>query len=446
MSDQLSRRAFVQTTAALAAGAVLPLDPAEATETAPLAHRPKPKAAVGSSDVIRIGVVGCGGRGTGAARDAMRGSDNVEIVALGDAFPDRLASCRANLEKAVSENPALGAKYRVTSDRCFTGFDAYEKVLASGIDMVIFATPPGFRPAQLAAAVAAGKHIFTEKPVAVDPAGIRSVLATYELSRQKGLGIVAGTQRRHQAEYLDTIRRIQDGAIGTIVGGQVYWNQEGLWHRERQPGWSDTEWQLRNWLYFTWLSGDHIVEQHVHNIDVANWVMGAHPVRAIAVGGRQWRTAPAFGHIFDHFAVDYEYPNGVRILSMCRQIDGTAGKVAEHFIGTRGSADPAGTIEGPNAWKYQQPAERSNPYVQEHTDLVASIRAGKPLNELKQVAESTLTAIMGREAAYTGQEITWEQILNAPLDLTPPSVTLGPLPVPAVAMPGRTKLTRGFAE
>jgi myo-inositol 2-dehydrogenase / D-chiro-inositol 1-dehydrogenase len=442
---ELSRRAFVQTSAAIAAGAVLPIDAAEATEPAPLAQKLKPRAAVGSSDVIRIGVVGCGGRGTGAARDAMRGSDNVEIVALGDAFADRLASCRANLEKAASENPELGAKYRVTSERCFTGFDAYEKVLHSGIDMVILATPPGFRPKQLAAAVEAGKHIFTEKPVAVDPAGIRSVLATYEVARQKGLGIVAGTQRRHQAEYLETIRRIQDGAIGTIVGGQVYWNQEGLWHRERQPQWSDTEWQLRNWLYFTWLSGDHIVEQHVHNIDVANWVLGAHPVRAIALGGRQSRTAPAFGHIYDHFAVDYEYPNGVRILSMCRQIDGTAGKVAERFVGNRGVADPAGTIEGPNAWKFERPAERTNPYVQEHTDLVASIRAGKPLNELQQVAESTLTAIMGREAAYTGQEITWDQILNASLDLTPPSITLGPLPVPAVAMPGRTKLARGFA-
>ena len=431
MSDQLSRRAFVHTSAALTAGLVLPIGLS--------AERSR-------ADVIRIGVVGCGGRGTGAARDALRGSDDVELVALGDAFADRLASCRATLEKAVSEDAAFAAKYKVTNERCFTGFDAYQKVLNSGIDLVIFATPPGFRPLHLAAAVAANKHIFTEKPVAVDPVGIRSVLATYEQAKQKGLGIVAGTQRRHQAEYLATIQRIQDGAIGDIVGGQVYWNQDGLWHRERRPEWSDTEWQLRNWLYFTWLSGDHIVEQHVHNIDVANWVLGAHPIKAVGVGGRQWRTAPAFGHIYDHFGIEFEYPNGVRIMSMCRQIDGTAGRVAERFVGTRGAADPSGVIEGPNAWRYERPAQRTNPYVQEHTDLVASLRAGKPLNELKQVAESTLTAIMGREAAYTGQEITWDQILNAQLDLTPPKIALGPLEVPAVAMPGRTKLVRGWSE
>jgi predicted dehydrogenase len=270
------------------------------------------------------------------------------------------------------------------------------------------------------------------------------VLKTYEQARQKNLGIGVGTQRRHQAEYLATIRRIHDGAIGTVMSGQVFWNQGGLWNRAREEGWTDAEWQIRNWLYFTWLSGDHIVEQHVHNIDVANWVLAAHPIRATAVGGRQWRTDPKYGHIYDHFGVDFEYPSGARVLSMCRQIDGTTGKVAEHFIGTKGSSDPSGKIAGTNAWAFSSPDKPVSPYVQEHTDLIASIRAGKPINELKQVAESTLSAILGREAAYTGKEITWDEILNADQDLTPPQLAYGPLPVPPVPMPGRTTLARKF--
>ncbi|HKG93209.1 MAG TPA: Gfo/Idh/MocA family oxidoreductase [Gemmatimonadaceae bacterium] len=425
----LSRRAFVQATAAVTAGLVIPRG-----------LRASP-----SADAIRVGVVGCGGRGTGAARDCMRGSDNVEIVALGDLFPDRLAACRTNLAKVVAENAALAPKYKVADERCFSGFDAYQKVLASGIDLVILATPPGFRPAHLAAAVAAGKHIFTEKPVAVDAAGIRSVLASADLATQKGLAVVAGTQRRHDAGYRATIERLHGGAIGEITGGQVYWNQGGLWNQPRKPEWTDAEWQIRNWLYFTWLSGDHIVEQHVHNIDVANWVMGAHPVRAVGVGGRQRRTGPEFGHIYDHFAIEFEYPSGARVLSMCRQIDGSANQVGERFTGTRGTSDAHGTIEGASPWKLDGKGA-PNPYVQEHTDLVASIRAGAPLNELRQVAESTLTAIMGREAAYTGQVIAWDELLNASQDITPPALAFGPLPVPRVAMPGQTKVNRAWNE
>ena len=433
MSDKdilsVSRRAFVQTTAAAAAAMVWPGG----------AH-------VAGSDVIRVGLVGCGGRGTGAARDCMRSSEGVEIVALGDLAPDRLAQCRGALAKAVQEDASLGAKLKVTDERCFTGFDAYQKVIASDVHLVILATPPAFRPMHLAAAVAAGKHIFAEKPVAVDPAGVRSVLATYEIARQKGLGIGVGTQRRHQTEYLATIKRIHDGAIGEIVGGQVFWNQGGLWSRERMPEWSDSEWQIRNWLYFTWLSGDHIVEQHVHNIDVANWVLGAHPVKAIGVGGRQWRTQPVFGHIYDHFAVDFEYPSGARVLSMCRQIAGTQNRIGEHFLGAKGASDAAGQITGANAWTWEKPEHNVSSFVQEHTDLIASIRAGKPYNELKQIAETTLSAIMGREAAYTGQEITWDELLQANQDLTPPQVAFGPLEVPPVAMPGRTKVNRRWNE
>ncbi|HEX7122757.1 MAG TPA: hypothetical protein VF178_10345, partial [Gemmatimonadaceae bacterium] len=232
--------------------------------------------------------------------------------------------------------------------------------------------------------------------------------------------------------------------IGEIVAINVNYNSGTLWTQPRKVEWSDMEWQLRNWLYFTWLSGDHIVEQHIHNLDVANWVIGSHPVRAVGVGGRQWRTDAVYGHIYDHFAIDFEYPDGVHVLSMCRQIDGTANYIGERFTGTEGTSDPASTIEGRSTWKYE--GERRNPYVQEHADLIASIRAGTPLNEGRQVAESTLTAIMGREAAYTGQVIEWDALLNAELDLTPPNLAFGELPVPPVAMPGRTKLARRWNE
>jgi predicted dehydrogenase len=353
---------------------------------------------------------------------------------------------QADLAKAAAEDAAFAKKLKVTPERSFSGFDAYQKVIASDVDLVILATPPGFRPVHLAAAVAAGKHLFVEKPVAVDSAGIRSVLATYELSKQKGLAIGVGTQRHHQAEYVATIKRLHEGAIGSIISGQVFWNQGGLWSKEPRPDWSPTEWQIRNWLYFTWLSGDHIVEQHVHNIDVANWVLGAHPIKATGVGGRQWRTEARYGHIYDHFGVDFEYANGARVLSMCRQIDGTKNRVNEHFIGTKGSSDPAGTIVGANAWTWEKPEKPVSPYVQEHTDLIASLRAGKPYNELKEITESNLTAIMGREAAYTGQEVTWDEVLNAAQDLTPPEVAFGPLIVPPVATPGRTKLQRNWSE
>ena len=399
------------------------------------------------SDVIRVGVIGCGGRGTGAIGDCLRGTEGVEIVALGDLAPDRLADCRTELGK-LAANPAFASRIKVTDATAFSGFDAYQKVIASGVDMVILATPPAYRPIHLAAAVDAGKHVFTEKPVAVDAAGVRSVLATFERAKAKNLGIGVGTQRRHQADYQETIERIQGGAIGDIMSGQVFWNQGGLWTRDRKPEWTDAEWQIRNWLYFTWLSGDHIVEQHVHNLDVANWVLGAHPVKAIGVGGRQFRTDPKFGHIYDHFAVDYEYPNGARIMSMCRQIPGTANRVGEWFIGTKGQSDASSKILGNTPWNYTVPARRPNGYVQEHTDLVASIRTGRQYNELKQVAESTLTAIMGREAAYTGQEMAWDKVLNAQLDLTPPiGVTAyGSLTVPPVPMPGKTKLERTWND
>ena len=418
----LTRRDFLRASAAATAGLATQWTPGYAA-----AH-------AGAAETIRVGVIGCGGRGTGAAANCINSAEGVELVAMGDLFPDRIERAKNQLTRAIAE------KFKVTPDRTFTGFDAYKQVIASDVDLVILATPPGFRPEHLKAAIDAGKHVFTEKPVAVDPVGIRSVIATADLAKSKNLAIVAGTQRRHDPKYIETIRRIHAGEIGDVMAGQVYWNQGGLWTAERKPEMSDAEWQIRNWLYFTWLSGDHVVEQHVHNIDVANWVLGGHPIRANGVGGRQVRTGPEYGHIYDHFGVEMEYENGARILSMCRQQDGTEGYVGEYFIGTKGTSNAADTIRGATSWKYS--GESVNPYQQEHTNLIASIRAGTPLNEGRQVAESVLTAIMVREAAYTGQAVTWDQVLEAELDLTPKNLAFGDLPVAPVAMPGVTKLNR----
>jgi predicted dehydrogenase len=425
----LSRRDFLKASAVVAATTVV-------TGCATTGRRgPAILPSARLRERIRVGVIGCGGRGTGAARDCVTSSPNVEIVALGDLFQDRL-------DEACGELCALGDKFRVTSDRCYTGFDAYHHVLASDIDLVILATPPGFRPLHLRAAIEAGKHVFMEKPVAVDPVGVRSVIASSELAAARHLAIGCGTQRRHQAAYRETMKRIQDGAIGALVGGQCYWNQGELWVKPKEPDWSDMEWQCRNWLYFTWLSGDHIVEQHVHNLDVINWAMGAPPVKCVGMGGRQSRTAPEFGNIYDHFAVEYEYPGGVRVLSMCRQVAGASERVSEHLVGTKGTADPHGEItRGKRVWKFEPKGEPVNPYVQEHADLIASIRSGRLLNEGKRIAESTLTAIMGRMSAYTGREVSWDWVMNASqLDLTPAKYEFGDLPYDPVAIPGETKL------
>jgi predicted dehydrogenase len=388
------------------------------------------------SDKLRVGLIGCGGRGTGAATDCVKSSDNVEIVAMGDIFQDHLDKSLASLSRKVDD------KVSVTDDTSFTGFDAYEKVLACDIDMVILATPPHFRPMHLRAAIEAGKHVFMEKPVAVDPVGIRSVIESSQFAKQKGLAIVAGTQRRHQEHYLEVMKRVHAGDIGEVVAGQCYWNQGGLWVKKKLADWSDMEWQCRNWLYFTWLSGDHIVEQHVHNLDVINWAIGSHPVKCLGMGGRQVRTAPEYGNIFDHFAIEYEYPSGARVLSMCRQIEGCAGRVSEQVVGTNGSVYTDGSngyIEGPNAYKYE--GKSPNPYEQEHADLIQSIRNGRPLNEGKRVAESTMTAIMGRISAYTGRALQWDWVMNASkLDLSPPSYEFADLPVKPVAVPGQSKL------
>jgi predicted dehydrogenase len=422
-----SRRDFLKTSS-LAAGSAL------AANLSFLAN-----AHASGSDTMGIGLVGCGARGRGAVDDALQGPGNIKLVAMGDVFQDRIDFCRKRLN-------GLGDKIDVPKERTFVGFDAYQKVLACDIDYVILTTPPAFRPQHIEAAVAAGKHIFAEKPVAVDSTGVRRVLQAAASAQTKGLSIVGGTQRRHQKSYLEAFRRVRDGAIGEIVAARCYWNQGGLGVRERKPGMSDLEWQIRNWLYFTWLSGDHVCEQHVHNIDVVNWAMNAHPKRAVSMGGRQARTDPKYGHIYDHFATDFEYANGVHLMSMCRQIPGCEQSVQEVLVGTQGTCTTddsrrAYWIQGKNPWRF--PRDLDNlPYQQEHADLQASIRDNKPVNELQSIAESTLTAVMARMSAYTGKAIRWEQALSAKEDLMLPKLDwVMSLPIPPVAIPGKTTIS-----
>ncbi len=426
---QISRRQFFTATAS-AAAALAAL------------NKTSPRAYAAGSDIIRVGLVGCGGRGTGAIMDCIKSSEGIEITAMADVFKDRIASSGDKINGELVENDLPREKFKVTGETTFTGFDSYKQLMQTDVDMVILATPPHFRPMHLKAAIDAGKHVFMEKPVAVDPVGIRSVIETSKLAEQKSLAIVAGTQRRHQAHYLEIIKRIHEGQIGELRAAQCYWNQGELWVKEREPEWSDMECQCKNWLYFTWLSGDHIVEQHVHNLDVVNWAFNAHPVKAYGMGGRQVRTDPKFGNIFDHFAIEYEYPNGARVLSMCRQIDGCSDRVSEFIVGTKGTVYTDGSngkIEGENP--YEPEGESPNPYVQEHADLIAGIREQKPLNEGVRVAESTMTAILGRMSAYTGREIKWDWAMEkSQLELSPPSYEFGPLPVRPVAVPGQTEL------
>ena len=432
-----TRRDFVKSSAGFAAAAVA------SGIAVPLASA---KPSRSKMDTLRVGLIGCGGRGTGAAVNSMEGSADTQIVAMADMFKERVAGSRREL----SGMKEYADRVKVTDETCYTGFDAYKRLLDSkDIDVVILATPPGFRPTHFAAAIDAGKHVFFEKPVAVDPTGIRKVMAAAKKAEEKKLCVVTGTQRRHEKVYLEAMKKLKEGAIGTIVAAEVYWNQGPLWMNKREEGWSDMEWQLRNWLYFTWLSGDHIVEQHVHNLDVGNWVMGGHPTKATGLGGRQVRTDPAYGHIYDHFAVQYEYEGGKTVTSMCRQIDGCDNRVEEVVHGSEGkcvTSSGRAMIEGKVNWKFD--GQNPNPYMVEHKDLVDAIRNGPYLNEGQRVAESTLTAIMGRMSAYSGKTLTWDQALNSSMDLMPPpeQLALGSIPTPPVAMPGKTPLPPPIKE
>ncbi|HTU17771.1 MAG TPA: Gfo/Idh/MocA family oxidoreductase [Gemmataceae bacterium] len=434
--NSATRRDFLKTTAA-AAGAIV------ATQGS------LPAVYAAGSDPIKVGLIGCGNRGRGAAENVLSAAPGVQIVALGDTFAEPLKEARERLGKFTQrkEIKQRGNSADLPESRCFVGLDAYEKVIGCPeVNYVILTTPPGFRPIHLQAAVAAGKNIFAEKPVAVDGTGIRKVLAAYEEARKKNLAVGVGTQRRHQRAYLEVLKRIQDGAIGELVGGRCYWNQNTNTKRRAEPGETNLAYQIRNWYGFPWLSGDHIVEQHVHNLDVLNWALGAHPVAAVGMGYRVPRD-PGYGPIYNFFAVDLEYPNGVHALSMCRQISSCANEIGEYLVGSKGSShtNSAGKlifqINGKKIYTDKEVRKQANPYVQEHTDLIESIRSGKPYNELKQVAESTLTAIMGRMSAYTGKRVSWEQALNTREDLVPKELTWDThVPVPPVATPGKTPL------
>lgn len=395
-----------------------------------------------NSDTLRIGLVGCGGRGAGAADNALKADTNVVVTAMGDVFEDRLQSSLRTLREAH------GDKVKVTPENCFVGLDAYKKVIESGVDVVLLATPPGFRPVHIKAAIDAGKHVFSEKPMATDAPGVRSVLASAEEARKKNLTLMSGFCYRHNNGVRALMQKIHDGEIGDIRAIYNTYNTGTVWSPfVRQADWTDLQYQMKNWYYYTWLSGDHIVEQAVHNIDKMNWAMKDEtPVKCVAQGGRQVRTAPEFGHIFDHFSVVYDYANGARGFHSCRQQSGTASDVSDHYMGTEGVADIVKAFTGPfvvrakTNWRFRED-KPSNMYQNEHVDMFTSLRAGKPINDGVSAANSTLTAIMGRMAAYTGQEVTWEQAMNSQESLVPMEMDLNTkVPVPPVAMPGITKL------
>jgi predicted dehydrogenase len=422
----VDRRRFLQASAATAAASTL--------AQVPFVH-------ADSNDTIRVGLIGCGGRGTGAAAQALKADRNVRLVAMGDAFRDRLEFSLRGLRR----DSELADKIDVPAERQFTGFDAYQQVIGSGVDVVLLCTPPHFRPAHLEAAVRARKHVFAEKPVAVDAPGVRRVLAACEEARRQHLSVVSGLCWRYHVGMRETLRRILDGSVGDIVAMQCTYNTGTLWHRQRQQGWSDMEWQLRNWLYFTWLSGDYNVEQHVHSLDKMAWAMrDQYPVKCFGLGGRQVRTGPEFGHIYDHMACVYEYANGVKCYSFCRQQANCAVEVKDYVMGTRGHADlMRHQISGPSAWQYPAAQARRDPdfYQNEHNELFASIRSGTPINNGEYMSKSTLMGIMGRMACYTGQVITWDQALNSREDLSPSHYEWGSLPVPPVALPGVTRIS-----
>lgn len=392
---------------------------------------------------LRAGLVGCGGRGTQAVTDLLTGNPDVELVAMADVFEDKLEGSLRRLrdpnawgkryldlpgmtpEKLANE---VAPRVAVPPENHFVGFEAYRKVIDSGVDIVMLCTPPGYRPMHFEAAVQAGKHVFTEKPIGTDPTGVRRFMAAAKLSQEKKLTVVSGAQRHAQKNYVETVKRIKDGAIGDIKSCYSHYMSGPVFHAQaRDAKWADMEWQHRNWYSFVWICGDQIVEQHYHNIDFTNWVMGTHPVKVVATGGISWRKGKElYGNIYDHMASDFEYPGGIRYASHCRQYPrGLFNDVSDLIVGTKGAS--TGSDLGQD--------RGINPYVQEHIDLIASIRGTGPYqNQAMPVAEATLTAIMGRESAYSGLQITWDMIMDSKQDLMPKAfgydIKMGPVELP----------------
>jgi myo-inositol 2-dehydrogenase / D-chiro-inositol 1-dehydrogenase len=399
-----------------------------------------PKAFAANSETIKVGLIGCGGRGSGAAEQALNADKNVILTTMGDVFEDRLRGSLQNLKKTEA-----GERVQVTPEKTFIGLDAYKKVIDSGVDLVILTTPPGFRPLHLAAAIDAGKHVFCEKPMATDAPGVRSIMESVKKAKEKKLAIVAGFCWRYNLGEREFFKRVHGGEIGELRSLENVYNTSTIWVHPRVAGQSDMEYQLRNWYYFTWLSGDHIAEQAVHSIDKMAWAMHDEPpVSCFATGGRQVRTEEKYGHIYDHFAVIYEYANGVRGYHMTRQQANTANFVKDYFTGSKGiakinTAGPLEILAGNDKWRYQGP--RPNMYQVEHDELFASIRRGEPINDGDRMAKSTMLAIMGRMAAYTGQIVRWDDAMKSEESLAPADLNnwKQEIPVPPVAMPGYTK-------
>ena len=425
-SEWLSRRSFLRKSTVAGASAFTIV---------------KPELVRGAGkETLKAGVVGCGGRGTQAVENLLAGCPYVEVAALADVFEDRLESSLQTL-KRNPRNEKIAERVKVDPEHRFTGFDGYKKVLASGIDIVILATPPGYRPVHFEAAVEARKHVFCEKPFGTDPVGVRRFMAAAKKSEELKLTVKSGAQRRSQPYYLEQLKRVKNGEIGEIValganwvGGPVLHFLSRTWpgpKGKRDPKWSDMEFQNRNWYSFVWICGDQIVEQHLHNIDVCNWFMGAHPVEVVASGGAAWRPREEeYGNIYDHLFADFVYPNGVHMASHCRQYRDAPINISELIVGTKGRIDTLPVRATPRTGV--------DPYVQEHVDMVNSILgAGPYVNEAVAVAESTMTAIMGREAAYSGEKITWDQIMSSQLDLVPKNLDMNAsLPVPPLPVPG----------
>jgi predicted dehydrogenase len=370
-------------------------------------------------DTIKVALIGCGGRGTGAAMQALLTKQNVKLVAMADAFRDRLDECYNALTDENSEEGNVKAKVTVTEDTKFVGFDAYTKAIPLA-DVVILTTPPGFRPIHFEEAIKQGKHVFMEKPVATDPAGIKKVLEVAQIAKAKKLNVVVGLQRHYQNSYRELYSRVQNGDIGEITSGQVYWNNDGVWVKMREAKQTEMEYQMRNWYYFNWLCGDHITEQHIHNIDVMNWFKGSYPIKAQGMGGRQVRTGKEYGEIFDHHFVEFHYADGSILNSQCRHIKGTHAIVDEMIVGTKGVVKcGAGEITGKKAYKYDM-AKENNPYQTEHDELFAALAKGQyKFADAENGAKSTMTSILGRMATYSGQVIEWDKALNSGLNLQP---------------------------
>ena len=446
-SSSISRRAFIKNSALAGTLGAVGVSAPALLSACSSGSRVKPLKEPGSYYIpdlpdtatdgreLKAGVIGSGGRGSGAALDFLSAGNGLTITALADVFKERVDA----LANRLKEDKGID----VPESKRFVGLDAYKQLVDSDVDVVLIATPPFFRPEHFRYATEKGKHAFLEKPIFVDATGYRTVIAAAKQAAAKNLCVITGAQRRHQRSYVESYKKIMEGAIGEITGGAVYWNQSRLWYRTREAGWTDAEWMIRDWVNWKWLSGDHIVEQHVHNIDVFTWFSGLKPLSAVGFGSRQRRVT---GDQYDNFSVDFVMENGIHLHSMCRQINGCADNVSEFIQGSRGSwstlngetviKDLAGNV----VWKYDGEAERAawkqtNAYVLEHVNLVNHIRSNRPIDEASELAVSNMAGLMGRESAYTGAAITWEQLTASPLDYTPADLSLGAMNMKPFTVP-----------